>query len=160
MAIPPAVVITGASSGIGETCALMLHTAGYQVFAGVRRPEDAERLRSKAGVRMCPLLLDVTDAAAIAVALEIVSAALGERGLAGLVNNAGIAMGGPLEYLTTEELRAQFEVNVFGLHAVTRAFLPLVRRGRGRIVHIGSIAGRVASPFTGPTPPRSTPWRR
>ncbi len=128
----------------------MLHARGYQVFAGVRRPGDAERLRSRGSERMCPVLFDVTDAGAIAAALATVTAAVGDRGLAGLVNNAGIAMGGPLEYLTTDEMRTQFEVNVFGLHAVTREFLPLVRRGRGRIVHIGSISGRITSPFTGP----------
>jgi NAD(P)-dependent dehydrogenase (short-subunit alcohol dehydrogenase family) len=150
MDIPPAVLITGASSGIGETCALMLITRGYQVFACVRRPADAERLRARGGDRLVPVLLDVTDAAAIAAARKTVADAVGERGLAGLVNNAGIAMGGPLEYLTSDELRTQFEVNVFGLHAVTREFLPLVRQGRGRIVHVGSISGRVASPFTGP----------
>ncbi|HEU5218873.1 MAG TPA: SDR family oxidoreductase [Gemmatimonadales bacterium] len=150
MAIPPAVLITGASSGIGEACARMLDGLGYQVFAGVRRAEDADRLLSVGSDRLCPVRLDVTDAAAIEGALAVVTDAIGERGLAGLVNNAGVAMGGPLEYLTAEELRTQFEVNVVGLHAVTRAFLPLVRRGRGRIVHIGSISGRIASPFTGP----------
>lgn len=150
MVTPPAVLITGASSGIGETCALTLEAQGYQVFAGVRRPGDAERLCARGTDRLCPVMLDVTDAASIAAALASVTAAVGDRGLAGLVNNAGIALGGPLEYLTVDELRTQFEVNVFGLHAVTRAFLPLVRRARGRIVHIGSIAGRITSPFTGP----------
>jgi NAD(P)-dependent dehydrogenase (short-subunit alcohol dehydrogenase family) len=150
MSIPPAVLITGASSGIGETCAQMLDVLGYQVFAGVRKPADAERLRSRGSPRLCPILLDVTDADAVAGAVATVAAAVGERGLAGVVNNSGIAMGGPLEYLSTDELRLQFEVNVFGLHEVTRAFLPLVRLGRGRIVHIGSIAGRITSPFTGP----------
>ncbi len=150
MAIPPAVLITGASSGIGNTSALMLDALGYRVFAGVRRPADAERLLAQGSGRLRPVLLDVTDAAAIAAALETVAAAVGEHGLAGLVNNAGIAVGGPLEYLTTDELRGQFEVNVFGLHAVTRAFLPLVRRAGGRIIHIGSISGRISSPFIGP----------
>jgi NAD(P)-dependent dehydrogenase (short-subunit alcohol dehydrogenase family) len=150
MAIPPAVVITGASTGIGQACALMLVARGYQVFAGVRKPADAERLRSRGGDRMCPLLLDVTDPEAIEAARVTVAAATGARGLAGLVNNAGIAMGGPLEYLTTDELRTQFEVNVFGLHAVTREFLPLVRQGRGRVVHVGSVSGRITSPFIGP----------
>lgn len=150
MSIPPAVLITGASSGIGETCALMLDALGYQVFAGVRRPADAERLRARGSDRLSPLLLDVTDAAAIAAARRSVDASVGPRGLAGLVNNAGIAVGGPLEYLTADELRFQFEVNVFGLHEVTREFLPLVRQGRGRVVHIGSISGRITSPFTGP----------
>jgi len=150
MAIPPAVLITGASSGIGETVALMLDALGYQVFAGVRTAGDAERLQQRSGTHLCPLQLDVTDAEALRSAVGTVTTALGERGLAGVINNAGIALGGPLEYLTTDDMRAQFEVNVFGLHAVTRAFLPLVRRARGRIVHIGSIAGRIASPFTGP----------
>ncbi len=128
----------------------MLDARGYQVFAGVRRSADAERIRARGSKRLCPVLLDVTDAAAIATAFGTVAAAVGARGLAGLVNNAGIALGGPLEYLTSDEMRTQFEVNVFGLHAVTREFLPLVRRGQGRIVHVGSIAGRIASPFTGP----------
>ena len=150
MAIAPAVLITGASSGIGETCALMLDARGYQVFAGVRRPGDADRLRARGSDRLCPVMLDVTDSTAIASALATVAGAVEARGLAGLVNNAGIAMGGPLEYLTSDEMRAQFEVNVFGLHAVTREFLPLVRRARGRIVHIGSISGRITAPFTGP----------
>jgi NAD(P)-dependent dehydrogenase (short-subunit alcohol dehydrogenase family) len=150
MAFPPAILVTGASSGIGETCVRRMDSMGYQVFAGVRRAVDAARLSAAGSARLCPLPLDVTNAAEIARAVETVAAAVGNRGLAGVVNNAGIAIGGPLEYVTPEELRLQFEVNVIGLHAVTRAFLPLVRRGHGRIVHIGSIAGRIASPFTGP----------
>lgn len=150
MAISPAVLVTGASSGIGEACVRRLDTLGYLVFAGVRRAADAERLRAAGSDRLCPLLLDVTDSAAIERAVETVALAVGDRGLTGLVNNAGVAVGGPLEYVTPEELRFQLEVNVVGLHAVTRAFLPQVRRGRGRIVHIGSISGRIASPFTGP----------
>jgi NAD(P)-dependent dehydrogenase (short-subunit alcohol dehydrogenase family) len=143
MAFSPAVFVTGASSGIGETCVQRLEALGYQVFAGVRRPQDAERHR-------LPVLLDVTDAAAIERAAASVSESVGDRGLQGVVNNAGIAVGGPLEYVTPEQLRFQLEVNVIGLHAVTRAFLPLVRRGRGRVVHIGSISGRISSPFVGP----------
>lgn len=146
----PAVLVTGASSGIGETCVRRLDGMGYQVFAGVRGALDAERLRATGSERLYPLLLDVTDSTAIERAVETVALAVGDRGLTGLVNNAGIAVGGPLEYVTPEELRFQLEVNVVGLHAVTRAFLPLVRRGRGRIVHIGSISGRIASPFIGP----------
>lgn len=146
----PAVLVTGASSGIGETCVRRLDAMGYQVFAGVRHREDAERLRTTGSERLSPLLLDVTDSAAIERAVATVALAVGARGLTGLVNNAGIAVGGPLEYVTSEELRFQLEVNVVGLHAMTRAFLPLVRRGRGRIVHIGSISGRIASPFIGP----------
>ncbi len=145
----PAVLVTGASSGIGAACALRLTGAGYQVFAGVRNGAAGERLLREAGPALQWLPLDVTDPGTIADAADAMGRALGARGLAGLVNSAGIAVGGPLELLSSERLRAQLEVNVIGLHAVTRACLPLVRRGRGRIIHIGSIAGRIASPFTG-----------
>jgi len=150
MVHPPSVLVTGASSGIGEACVRRLDAQGYQVFAGVRRAEDADRLKAAGSERLRPLLLDVTDSAGIDRAAETVALAVGDHGLSGLVNNAGIAVGGPLEYITSEELRFQLDVNVVGLHAVTRAFLPLVRQGKGRIVHIGSISGQVASPFTGP----------
>lgn len=144
-----AVVITGASTGIGEACALHLDECGFQVFAGVRRAQDGDALRAKAGPRLSPLLLDVTDAASIGAAREEVERAVGEAGLAGLVNNAGIAVPGPLEILPLEEFRRQLEVNVTGALAVTQAFLPLVRRAQGRIVQMGSISGRLASPFVG-----------
>jgi NAD(P)-dependent dehydrogenase (short-subunit alcohol dehydrogenase family) len=143
------ILITGASTGIGQACALHLHARGYHVFAGVRKPADGEHLQAQASERLEWLILDVTDEDQIAEAAAWVSTAVGERGLAGLVNNAGIAVGGPLEYLPANDLRRQLEVNVIGLHAVTAAFLPLVRRGRGRIVHIGSISGRLASPLIG-----------
>ena len=149
MADHPAVVVTGASTGIGASCALRLAQQGYRVFAGVRKPEDGERLRRRSAGLLEWLPLEVTDGATIARAAETVASAQGEHGLAGLVNNAGIAVGGPLEYLSADRLRRQFEVNVVGLHAVTQAFIPLIRRARGRIVHIGSIAGRIATPFTG-----------
>jgi NAD(P)-dependent dehydrogenase (short-subunit alcohol dehydrogenase family) len=144
-----AVVITGASSGIGEACAIHLDRLGFTVFAGVRRDTDAEALRSKTSTRLTPLLLDVTDAAAIASAGELVDRTTGEDGLAGLVNNAGIVVPGPIEHLDLGELRRQLEVNVIGQVAVTRAFLPALRRARGRVVNIGSIGGRVALPFLG-----------
>jgi NAD(P)-dependent dehydrogenase (short-subunit alcohol dehydrogenase family) len=146
----PAVLVTGASTGIGQACASRLVREGCRVFAGVRRAEDGERLSAAEPERLQWLLLDVTDAAQIAAAAEAVSRQVGEHGLAGLVNNAGIAIGGPLEFVTPDALRRQFEVNVIGLHAVTAAFLPLLRRGNGRIVHMGSISGRIASPFIGP----------
>jgi len=143
------VLITGTSTGIGETCARTLVARGYEVVAGVRSAEDGQRLAALApGLHW--ILLDVTNAAAIAAAVETVGGLVGSRGLAGLVNNAGIVVGGPLEYVTVAELRQQLEVNVIGLHAVTAAFLPLIRRATGRIIHIGSISGRIASPFTGP----------
>jgi NAD(P)-dependent dehydrogenase (short-subunit alcohol dehydrogenase family) len=153
MADPPggrrAVVITGASTGIGQACALELDSQGMHVFAGVRREVDAERLREERP-SLDPIKLDVTDAASIAAARERVAEEVGETGLAGLVNNAGIAVPGPLEYLPIEELRRQLEVNLVGQVAVTQAFMPLLRTARGRIVNIGSIGGRVALPLLGP----------
>jgi NAD(P)-dependent dehydrogenase (short-subunit alcohol dehydrogenase family) len=144
------VLITGASSGIGEACTLALDRAGYQVFAGVRKVSDCERLALLGSTNLLPLLLDVTDANQIELALEYVSTITGEDGLYGLVNNAGIAVGGPLEFVPLDELRKQMEVNFFGTVAVTQAFLPLLRSARGRIIFNGSIAGRMASPFRGP----------
>lgn len=145
------VVITGASSGIGEACALRLDRMGFRVFAGVRREADGEALWRKASSgRLVPVMLDVTDVMSIAAAAKVVAAAVGEGGLAGLINNAGIVVAGPLEYLPVEELRQQLEVNVIGQVAVTQAFLPLLRQGKGRIVNIGSISGRVALPLMGP----------
>jgi len=145
-----AVVVTGASTGIGNACALKLDAAGFRVFAGVRKDADAEALRKAASERLTPICLDVTDATQIAQATEQVRAAVGEAGLAGLVNNAGIGVGGPLEFLPIDELRRQFDVNVIGLVAVTQAFLALLRQGRGRIVNMGSVSGRIAMPFVGP----------
>jgi len=144
-----AIFVTGASTGIGQACALHLHAAGYRVFAGVRKPSDGEGLGSLVSEGLEWIILDVTATDQISDAVARISAMVGEAGLAGLVNNAGIAVGGPLEYLAPEDLRQQLEVNVIGLHAVTSAFLPLVRLGRGRIVHIGSISGRLASPLIG-----------
>lgn len=145
-----AVVVTGASSGIGEACALRLDRLGFTVFAGVRKDSDAQALRLKASDRLAPVMLDVTKAPAVHSAADTVTKAVGDRGLAGLVNNAGIAVGGPLEFTPLEDLRRQLEVNLVGQVAVTQAFLPLIRQGRGRIVNIGSFSGMVAFPFAGP----------
>ncbi|MGD2114928.1 MAG: SDR family oxidoreductase [Acidobacteriota bacterium] len=150
-----AVLITGASTGIGEATALHLDARGFEVFAGVRSEEDARRLSEQASGALRPVFLDVTEEGSIEEALEIVREALGERhgGLAGLVNNAGIVVAGPLEMLPPEAVRRQLEVNVIGLHAVTRAFLPLLREGcregPGRIVNVSSANGRVATRWTG-----------
>jgi NAD(P)-dependent dehydrogenase (short-subunit alcohol dehydrogenase family) len=132
-----AVLVTGASSGIGEACALRLLRAGWRVFAGVRREGDAP-----AGTEA--VLLDVTDEAQVRAAAGRIDE------LHGLVNNAGIALAVPLEFVPLEELRHQLDVNVIGQVAVTQAFLPQLRRSRGRIVFVGSIAGRSALPFLGP----------
>ena len=137
------VVITGASTGIGEATALHLGERGFDVRAGVRNDTDAERLRS-GGVT--PLRIDVTDAASIATAAE----ELGDAPLAGLVNNAGIAVSAPVEFVPIHELRRQLDVNLVGQVAVTQAFLPALRRGRGRIVNVSSIGGRIALPLAGP----------
>ena len=140
--------MTGASSGIGEACARRLTNAGFQVFAGVRKPQDGERLRG-AIPGVTPVILDVTDQAAIASAVRDVGEAVGARGLAGLVNNAGIAVPAPLEYQPLDDFRRQIEVNLIGQVAVTQAFIPLLRTARGRIVNVSSIGGRVAVPLLG-----------
>lgn len=144
-----AVVITGASTGIGEACALRLDRHGWRVFAGVRKEADGERLKQQASDRLAPITIDVTDQATIKSAADVVAGELGEVGLAGLVNNAGITVPGPIEFLPIEELRRQLEVNTIGQIAVTQAFLALIRKGHGRIVNMGSIGGRMATPFIG-----------
>lgn len=143
-------LVTGASTGIGEACALRLDKHGWRVFAGVRKEADGERLRQQASQQLTPIMLDVTNQAQIEAAAQTISGAIGEAGLAGLVNNAGISINGPLEFLTSEDLRQQLEVNVVGQVAVTRAFLPMIRQARGRIVNIGSIGGKMSTPFLGP----------
>lgn len=141
-----AVLVTGASTGIGRAIALRLDAAGMRVFAGVRREQDAAALRSeRPGIT--PLLLDVTDESALRAAARAVEAEVGDAGLAGLVNNAGISGGAPVEFMPLDEMRRILEVNVMGVVATTQAFMPLVRRARGRIVCIGSIGGRFAVPF-------------
>lgn len=144
------VVITGASSGIGEACAAFLDARGWKVFAGVRKEADAQRLHRNASDRLMPLFLDIVDGESIARAGEVVRENVGEHGLDGLVNNAGIGVTGPLEFVPMDDLRRQFEVNVFGHVAVTQQFLPLLRATRGRIVNMSSIGGRSAAPFLGP----------
>ncbi len=146
----PTVVITGASTGIGAATALALDDAGWTVFAGVRRAQDGDALRSRAGAALRPLHIDVTDAGTLATAAADVAEAVGEAGLDGLVCNAGIAVGGPLEFIDLADLRRQFEVNVVGAVATVQAFAPLVRAAHGRIVLTGSIGGRVTAPLLGP----------
>jgi NAD(P)-dependent dehydrogenase (short-subunit alcohol dehydrogenase family) len=145
----PAVLITGASSGIGAACAVALDRLGWQVFAGVRSKADGQRLAEMASPRLRPVLIDVTDEATIANAARMIGQALGGTGLSGLVNNAGIVVPGPVEAVPMDMVRRQFDVNVIGQVAVTQAMLPLLRVARGRIVNIGSVSGRIASPFLG-----------
>lgn len=145
-------LISGASTGIGRAASLRLAASGWTVLAGVRKPEDGEKLLAAGGERIVPLLLDVTDAGQIAQAAEWVDEHAGANGLDALVNNAGIGVGGPLELIAVDDLRRQLEVSVIGHVAVTQALLPALRRagGRGRIVFVSSVGGRVALPLSAP----------
>ena len=144
------ILITGATSGIGRAAAMRLVRAGHLVLAGGRRPGALAELARAAGDRLEPVVLDVTDPASVEAARELVGRRTGGRGLDVLVNNAGYALPGPLEALPEADLRRLFDTNVFGLLAVTRAFVPAMReRGRGRVVNVGSIMGRVAMPLLG-----------
>jgi NAD(P)-dependent dehydrogenase (short-subunit alcohol dehydrogenase family) len=144
------VLITGASSGIGSACALGLDARGWRVFAGVRSEQAAEALRAAASDRLCPLLVDLTNESHIAAAAERIAREVGDRGLDALINNAGIVVAGPLEYLPLADFRAQLEVNVTGQLAVTQAMLKLLRAARGRVLMMSSVSGRIAFPVIGP----------
>jgi NAD(P)-dependent dehydrogenase (short-subunit alcohol dehydrogenase family) len=143
-------LVTGASTGIGRATALRLDSEGWRVFAGVRREENGLSLQGAASERLTPVRLDVTDSAQIGAAAERIAPEVGPTGLDGLVNNAGIAVMGPLETISLEDFRGQIEVNLTGQLAVTQAMLPLIRSARGRIVFVSSIGGRMALPFGGP----------
>jgi len=143
------VLITGASTGIGAACALDLDKLGFRVFAGVRKPSDGEVLQARASERLTPVIIDVTRSETIAEAATTIEATVGDDGLFGLVNNAGILVPGPLECVALDDLRRQYEVNVFGVVAVTQAMLPLIRAAHGRIVNMGSISGKAAPPYLG-----------
>jgi len=149
MATPlQSILVTGASTGIGRAIALDLAEEGHQVFASVRKPEDATALES-ANKNIIGLLFDVTDEAGVQKGFR----AARERREAGrpfsIINNAGIAVPGPIEDIPLADLRRQFEVNVFGAIRVTQVFLPLVRENKGRIVNMSSVAGLVTTPFLG-----------
>jgi NAD(P)-dependent dehydrogenase (short-subunit alcohol dehydrogenase family) len=138
------VLITGASTGIGRACAIALDRHGFRVLAGVRREQDGEALREESP-RIEPVIIDVTDQATIDAAAKQIDQ------LFGLVNNAGITVAGALEFLPVDDIRRQFEVNVFGQIAVTQAFLPKIRASKGRIVFMSSVGWRVpSSPFMSP----------
>jgi NAD(P)-dependent dehydrogenase (short-subunit alcohol dehydrogenase family) len=155
--IPCFALVTGSSTGIGKACALHLAKNGFSVIAGVRKTEDAKNLESIGGANLVGIQLDIADSESIAAAAKKIAEMTGESGLAGIVNNAGIGVHGPVEFLSRDDWRRQFEVNVFGHADVTRALLPLVRKhvstrgmGSGRILFIGSIAGRVSMPIMAP----------
>jgi NAD(P)-dependent dehydrogenase (short-subunit alcohol dehydrogenase family) len=144
------VVVTGASSGIGRACALRLDALGFRVFAGTRGAQAGDALRKEASDRLVPIALDVTDAESIRAAASEIGRVVGGAGLAGLVNNAAIAVAGPVELVPPAWIREQLEVNVIGPMAVAQALIPLLRPGPGRIVNVGSAAGRVSPPLLGP----------
>ena len=140
-----AVFITGASSGIGKACALHLDRQGFPVIAGVRKQADAIALRQEASQRLKTVFIDVADSASIEAAAAAV-AALTRGSLFGLINNAGIAFGGPLEILSVQDIRGLMDVNIIGVLTVTKAFLPMLRKGRGRVINMGSTSGILALP--------------
>ncbi len=144
------ILVTGSSTGIGRATARLLARLGYFVFAAVRKEADAESWRAEGQDRIEPVILDVTNADSVSTAMAHIDVRVGARGLYGLVNNAGIGLGGPIEFLPLDDLRRQFEVNLFGLVAVTQAAMPLIRRARGRVVHVSSASGLVSQPFAGP----------
>lgn len=146
----PNALVTGTSTGIGEACVARLAERGWTVFAGVRRAEDGDRVKAQNPGDVRPVILDVSNRDHIAKVIADITAEMGSRGLQALVNNAGVGVGGPAEYVTEEQWRWVFDVNLFGVVALTQAALPLLRAGKGRIVHIGSIGGRIASPGLAP----------
>jgi NAD(P)-dependent dehydrogenase (short-subunit alcohol dehydrogenase family) len=149
------VVVTGASTGIGWGISKVLLGRNFQVYGTVRKPADAARLQTEFGSDFCPLLLDVIDESAVRSAAEQVKERLGQATLTGLVNNAGIAVAGPLLHLPLAGFRHQLEVNLVAPLLVTQVFAPLLgtdrtRQGQpGRVVNISSVAGKVGVPFLG-----------
>jgi NAD(P)-dependent dehydrogenase (short-subunit alcohol dehydrogenase family) len=148
-------VITGASTGIGRAAVKVLVGHGWHVFPAVRKPADADSLRQEFDDKVTPVLFDVTDEAAIKRAADEVRAKLGGQTLKGLVNNAGMGIGGPLMHIPVDDIRRVFEANLFGAVSVSQAFIPLLGADRsltgspGRIVNITSVGGRLAPPFIG-----------
>jgi NAD(P)-dependent dehydrogenase (short-subunit alcohol dehydrogenase family) len=139
------VLITGTSTGLGRSIALSLAASGWRVFAGVRKTADAEALAGEAEGELVPLQLDVAKPDSVAAAMEQLTEATGGE-LHGLINNAGVYLGGPLELMQPEEIDLTFAVNVIGLLSLTRASLPLLRAAQGRIINISSISGLIAMP--------------
>ena len=140
----PTVPVTGAARGIGRATTLRLAAAGWDVIAGVRRPQDGDSLADSGQGRVRPVALDVSDAEQIAALAPELTA-----GLDALVGNAGIFVGGPVETVAPDELRRQLEVNVVGQVAVAQAVLPHLRASRGRLVFVSSVAGRISTPMFG-----------
>jgi NAD(P)-dependent dehydrogenase (short-subunit alcohol dehydrogenase family) len=150
------ILITGVSTGIGYELVKVFAQGGYKVFGSLRKPEDAEKLSDEFGATFHPLIFDVTDEKAINAAISEVRKSIGDEGLSGLINNAGIAIGGPVMHTPVEDYRRQFEVNLFGVVAVTKAFLPMLgavknyAKTPGKIINVSSVSGQIAYPFLGP----------
>lgn len=147
-----AVLITGASSGIGKATALYLSGKGYHVFAGVRRKEQSESLTKETSGRVQPVILDVTLKDQLSVVVDLISSYIdfSRTGLVGVINNAGISIAGPLESIPLQKVRDQFEVTVFGHLSVIQATLPLLRKETGRVINVGTGGCHLAPPFLGP----------
>jgi NAD(P)-dependent dehydrogenase (short-subunit alcohol dehydrogenase family) len=143
------VLISGASKGIGRATALCLDSHGFTVIAGVRSEADAQSLRRSASNRLRTIMLDITDQDQVRNAARAVEEIVGNAGLDGLVNNAGIAVPAPLEFIPIDEFRRQIEVNLIGQLALTQALLEHVRRAKGRIINISSVGGRIAGRMLG-----------
>ena len=149
------VIVTGVSTGIGWGITSLLLQRGFRVFGSVRKAQDAERLSSEFGEAFVPLLFDVTDEAAVQTAAQQVREQLHRETLFGLVNNAGIAVPGPLVHLPTDDFRHQLEVNLVSVLIVTKAFLPLLGADRslsgkpGRVINMSSVSGTIGYPFVG-----------
>jgi NAD(P)-dependent dehydrogenase (short-subunit alcohol dehydrogenase family) len=139
------IVITGTSTGIGKACALYLDKMGYIVYAGVRKQADGDNLKKEASERLTPVILDVTDENSIIKAAGIIEKETGGK-LYGLVNNAGVSLNAPLELIPVPQIKILMNVNVSGLLAVTKSFIPLLRKGKGRIINISSGHGLLAIP--------------
>ena len=149
------IIITGVSTGIGYTTTKLLINSGYKIFGSVRSEKDAESLKSEFGKQFYPLIFDVTDKENIYNCVELVKNEIGNKGICALINNAGLAVGGPLLEIPVENIRYQFEVNVFGLITVTQAFSKLLgayknAKHTGKIIMISSVAGKRSYPFVGP----------
>lgn len=155
-AVEKSAVVTGASTGIGRAICEALIAAGWRVFGSVRKQADADALKAAFGAAFTPLLFDVTDDAAVKAAARTVEGALGGKTLGALINNAGVAVGGPMRYLPLAELQRQLDINLYGPIRATQAFLPALGADKkfagppGRIVNMSSVAGRMASPFMAP----------
>lgn len=150
------ILITGVSTGLGYHACSYLLNKGYRVLGSVRKQEDAQSLRDEFGPNFTPLVFDVTDTQAVKAAIPVVREVVGTEGLYALVNNAGIAVSGPIKHVPLARLETQLQVNVIALVAVTQCFLPLLGGDRdssfppGRIINISSVSGLIANPFMGP----------